>query len=100
MVFLTILFYFFTVTEMLVNVLSICSNDELTTDEELDGKQGRQAAATAVLTSSTRGSPLLIGAPDTHSFKISCTHTFYVFLHIPWLLCTIFRTFSLNIFDF
>lgn len=39
------------VTEMLVNVLSICSNDELTTDEDLDGKVAALAATP------TRGRP-------------------------------------------
>lgn len=73
---------------MLVNVLSICSNDELTTDEELDGKLGRRKETTAVVPavhlSATRGRPLLIGIADTHTLipknlNYRQTYTFLVF---------------------
>lgn len=75
---------------MLVNVLSICSNDELTTDEELDGKLGRRTETTAVVPavhlSATRGRPLLIGIADTHTpskkFKLQTN------IHIPCVFTT------------
>lgn len=83
-----------------MNVLSICSNDELTTDEELDGKMAAMAATPTRGRPATTGSSSALSACGALIFKRSHTRPREPKQEVKAASCGVFFLCFLSSFSF